>query len=92
MPSQCAHVIDKEDRYFEPASRAGDRLDRILWIGRRMASSDKWLTWDNEARQFSVSEKYDVVFEGLRDSNVDVPGKDMEPVSLWMQGFDYSRP
>lgn len=59
--------IDESDRYLEPPSKAAERQERILWIGRRLASSGQWLTWDDEARRFSVAAAYDVVLEDLPD-------------------------
>ncbi|PNY24198.1 SMG-like protein 1, partial [Tolypocladium capitatum] len=71
--------IDEDDRYLEPASKAGERQERILWLGRRMASSGRWLRWDDEARRFSVSEKYDVALDGLPgDGVVEMSELDME--------------
>lgn len=73
--------IDEDDRYLEPASKAGERQERILWLGRRIASSGKWLRWDDEARHFSVSEKYDVVLDGVPDDDdnvVEMPALDMD--------------
>ncbi|PFH59817.1 hypothetical protein XA68_11865 [Ophiocordyceps unilateralis] len=64
--------IDESDRYLEPPSKAVERQERILWIGRRLASSGKWLTWDDEARRFSVAAAYDVVLDDLPDDQVNV--------------------
>ncbi|RDA95269.1 hypothetical protein CP533_3475 [Ophiocordyceps camponoti-saundersi (nom. inval.)] len=55
--------IDESDRYLEPPSKAAERQERILWIGRRLASTGKWLTWDDDGRRFSVAATYDVVLE-----------------------------
>ncbi|KAM4065549.1 est1 DNA/RNA binding domain-containing protein [Hirsutella rhossiliensis] len=63
--------IDESDRYLEPPSKALERQERILWIGRRLASSSKWLTWDEDARLFSVARAYDVVLAGLPDNSPD---------------------
>ncbi|KAF9879594.1 Telomerase-binding protein EST1A [Colletotrichum karsti] len=54
-----AAKIDDEDKYFEVASMEEERRVRCLWLGRRLASSNKWLTYDEEARQFWVVAKYD---------------------------------
>ncbi|RDA89182.1 hypothetical protein CP532_0540 [Ophiocordyceps camponoti-leonardi (nom. inval.)] len=59
--------IDESDRYLEPPSKAAERQERILWIGRRLASTDRWLTWDDDARRFSVAAAYDVVLEEEED-------------------------
>ncbi|EQL01457.1 hypothetical protein OCS_02837 [Ophiocordyceps sinensis CO18] len=60
--------IDESDRYLEPPSKALERQERILWIGRRLATSNKWLTWDEGARSFSVAPAYDGVLDGLPDN------------------------
>ena len=57
--------IDEDEKYFEPGSTVGKRRERILWIGRRIASQEKWLLWDNDTRQFSVTQDYDVQVQGL---------------------------
>lgn len=59
--------IDDDDRYLEPASKTVERQERILWIGRRVAISGKWLTWDAANRRFGVSERYDVALADLPD-------------------------
>lgn len=58
--------IDDDEKYFEPASTAGKRRERILWIGRRIASHGKWLTWDAETRRFSAAAQYDVEIDDGR--------------------------
>lgn len=52
--------IDEDEKYFELASMVEERRDRILTLGRKIATSGSWLIWDPEARQFSVPAKYDV--------------------------------
>lgn len=61
--------IDESDRYLEPPSKALERQERILWIGRRLADSGEWLNWDEDARLFSVAPAYDVVLADLPDSS-----------------------
>ncbi|RCI12647.1 hypothetical protein L249_0780 [Ophiocordyceps polyrhachis-furcata BCC 54312] len=59
--------IDESDRYLEPPSKAAERQERILWIGRRLATTGKWLTWSDDGRRFSVAAAYDVVLEEDED-------------------------
>ncbi|UNI14828.1 hypothetical protein JDV02_001419 [Purpureocillium takamizusanense] len=61
--------LDETDRYLEATSKTLDRQERILWIGRRIADSGKWLTWDDKARRFGVDSKYDFELEGLPSDN-----------------------
>ncbi|UNI16681.1 hypothetical protein JDV02_003095 [Purpureocillium takamizusanense] len=63
--------LDETDRYLEAASKTLDRQERILWIGRRIADSGRWLTWDDKARRFGVDSKYDFELEGLPSDNQD---------------------
>lgn len=51
--------IDEDEKYFELASMSEERKDRILSLGCRIATSGKWLLWDEDTRQFSVPLKYD---------------------------------
>ncbi|KAI3565815.1 hypothetical protein IWW34DRAFT_641977 [Fusarium oxysporum f. sp. albedinis] len=55
--------IDDDERYFELPSASEERKDRIISLGYRIATTGKWLRWDEEARQFSVPEKYDITLE-----------------------------
>lgn len=55
---------DVVDRWLEPASKTLERTERILWLGRRIAQSGRWLIWDGEQRTFSVAEKYEVEVKG----------------------------
>ena len=59
--------IDETDRHLEPASKTMERQERILWIGRRIADSGQWLTWDAERRKFGVADEYSVAVDGLPD-------------------------
>ncbi|KAG6163670.1 hypothetical protein E4U51_005605 [Claviceps purpurea] len=51
--------IEVEARYLEPPSIVGKRLERILWIGRMIARQNKWLVWDEETEEFTVTAEYD---------------------------------
>ncbi|KJZ75205.1 hypothetical protein HIM_05399 [Hirsutella minnesotensis 3608] len=61
--------IEESDRYLEPPSKAIERQERMLWIGRRLANMGKWLTWDEENRQFSVTDAYNTLDEDCDKSN-----------------------
>jgi hypothetical protein len=52
-----AKVAD-EDRYFEVASMAEHRKERILWLGCRIAEHRKWIEYDAQERLFSVVAKF----------------------------------
>ena len=47
--------LDEAERYMESGRRTLNRerrLERILWLGRRIASNGKGLAWDAKRRQF----------------------------------------
>ncbi|KAF4447843.1 hypothetical protein F53441_8648 [Fusarium austroafricanum] len=52
--------IDEDEKYFELPSVSEERKDRILSLGCKIATSGNWLLWDDEARKFSVVEKYNI--------------------------------
>ncbi|RFU79836.1 telomerase-binding est1a [Trichoderma arundinaceum] len=55
-------AVEEDEKYFEQASMVDARKERILWIGRRIASLGKWLMWDGESAKFTVADEYDVDF------------------------------
>jgi len=57
--------LDSTERYVETGSKVGQRQERILWIGYRIADAGKWLTWEAESGQFGVVPRYDVALDGL---------------------------
>ncbi|RGP79609.1 hypothetical protein FLONG3_2357 [Fusarium longipes] len=52
--------IDEDEKYFELASMAEERRDRILSLGCSIATSGSWLIWNEETNQFSPASKYDI--------------------------------
>ncbi|KAF5707513.1 hypothetical protein FMUND_11046 [Fusarium mundagurra] len=50
--------IDDDEKYFELPSASEERKERILYLGGRIAASEKWLRWNEEARHFAVPHKY----------------------------------
>lgn len=62
--------VEEDEKYFELASMTDQRKERLLWLGRRLAASSKWLTWENATRKFGVAEPYsngaeDILLEDL---------------------------
>ncbi|KAK2005450.1 hypothetical protein LZ32DRAFT_176186 [Colletotrichum eremochloae] len=51
--------IDDDEKYFEVASMMEERHNRCLWLGCRIASAGKWLTYNRDARQFGVASRYE---------------------------------
>lgn len=60
-----ASKMDDDEKYFEVASMMDERKDRCLWLGCRLASTGKWLTYDKPTRQFGVAPKYDIEIANL---------------------------
>lgn len=60
--------VEEDEKYFELASMADQRKERLLWLGRRLAESGRWLTWDDEAHKFGVAEPF---AGGLDDISLD---------------------
>ncbi|KAK4192456.1 EST/SMG-like protein 1 [Podospora australis] len=54
--------IDDDEKYFEMASMAEERKERILWLGCRIAAAAgaKWLRYDSQAHKFTTAPKYDI--------------------------------
>ena len=49
-------AIDDEERVLELPSMAAPRLERILWLGCRIAAVNQWLVYDHATKQFSTTE------------------------------------
>ena len=47
--------VDDEERSMEVPSMAAPRVERILWLGVRLASLDQWISYDRESRTFSTT-------------------------------------
>ncbi|KAK4669985.1 uncharacterized protein QC763_0038120 [Podospora pseudopauciseta] len=61
-PSDCFsnEKIDDDGKYFEVASMAEKRKERVLWLGHMIAtSSDKWLRYNPSTHEFSVAPEYE---------------------------------
>ncbi|KAK0671232.1 hypothetical protein QBC41DRAFT_60679 [Cercophora samala] len=66
-PSDCFsnEKIDDDEKYFEVASMAEERKERVLWLGHKIAtSSNKWLRYDSSTHEFSVAPEYDTEAKG----------------------------
>ncbi|EAQ89589.1 hypothetical protein CHGG_06208 [Chaetomium globosum CBS 148.51] len=62
--------IDDDEKYFEVLSMQGERRERIVWLGCRIAEKEggKWLQFDKEAMRFGVNPTYDVKLD------LEIPG------------------
>lgn len=47
--------VDDEERSMEVPSMAAPRVERILWLGVRLASLGQWISYDRESRTFSTT-------------------------------------
>ncbi|KAI0525819.1 hypothetical protein F5B22DRAFT_587878 [Xylaria bambusicola] len=65
--------IDDDEKYFEMASMTAVRKERILWLGYKIAQSERGLTYDKETNRFSVLSKYEkVIDESFEDLNMNI--------------------
>ncbi|KAK7219219.1 hypothetical protein V2G26_007222 [Clonostachys chloroleuca] len=60
LPSQwfSDSKVEEDEKQFELASMADQRKERLLWLGRRIASTGKWLTWNDLSRKFGVADEW----------------------------------
>ncbi|KAL4403567.1 hypothetical protein CABS03_15019 [Colletotrichum abscissum] len=66
-----ATKVDDDEKYSEVASMMEERSQRCLWLGCRLATSGKWLTYDEEAKQFGVVSQFDVEIPDLSSDDND---------------------
>jgi hypothetical protein len=57
--------IDDDEKFFEVASMTGERKERVLWLGHKIALHRTTLTYDSESHLFGVVPEYDIKIEGL---------------------------
>ncbi|KAJ4167372.1 hypothetical protein NW754_011187 [Fusarium falciforme] len=55
--------IDEDEKFIERRSMGRERKDRLISLGRRIATSGSWLIWDEETRRFTVPEEYEIDVE-----------------------------
>lgn len=67
--------IDDDEKYFEVASMTDERKERVLWLGCRIASHNKWLTYDGVLHQYGVVPEFEQDLNPFnRDQNSDDTG------------------
>ena len=50
--------VEEDEKEFELLSMIDQRKERIVWLGRRLARSGQWLTWNESSRKFGVAEAF----------------------------------
>ncbi|KAF2030790.1 hypothetical protein EK21DRAFT_100265 [Setomelanomma holmii] len=45
---------DEEERYLELASTVKSRMERVLRLGHKLSSYNRWISYDSESQNFSV--------------------------------------
>ncbi|KAI7782655.1 hypothetical protein LA080_012991 [Diaporthe eres] len=50
--------VDDDEKTFELASMTEQRKERVLWLGYCLALPGKWLTYDKQSKQFSVTPEF----------------------------------
>ncbi|KAH6871336.1 hypothetical protein B0T10DRAFT_466745 [Thelonectria olida] len=48
----CQREVDEDEKYFELSSMVEERKERILYLGYRIATHQKWLNFDESIRRF----------------------------------------
>lgn len=71
--------IDEDEKFFELASMAHERKERILYLGLKIATLGKWLTFDIETKLFYVVSKYDVELAAIPLSQPQSPDPKHSP-------------
>lgn len=51
--------VDDDEKTFELASMTEQRKERLLWLGYHIAAHGKWLIYDKQSKQFSVTAEFD---------------------------------
>ncbi|KAK8095234.1 uncharacterized protein PG998_014458 [Apiospora kogelbergensis] len=64
--------IDDDEKYFEVASMADERIERILWLGVYIAQHEKWLFYDEKSHQFSVPSRFEQKIDTSMNVGTDV--------------------
>ena len=49
-------AVDDEERILELPSMAAPRVERVLWLGQRIAASGKWMSYEQDSHAFVVSQ------------------------------------
>jgi hypothetical protein len=57
--------VEEDEKQFELPSMTDQRKERILWLGRRLARSGRWLTWKESTQKFGVAEPFAASGEGI---------------------------
>jgi hypothetical protein len=65
--------VDDEDKYFEVASMAEQRKERILWLGCRIAVLyNKWISYDKKLKTFAVAPEFDDAPGEAGDEDIEI--------------------
>ncbi|KAH7120088.1 hypothetical protein B0J13DRAFT_649418 [Dactylonectria estremocensis] len=70
-PKDWFGEIDEDEKYFELASMTDQRKERILYLGYKIASQGKWLTFDADSMKFGIMPAYDVKIDGAADPSLE---------------------
>ncbi|UKZ56726.1 hypothetical protein TrVGV298_010567 [Trichoderma virens] len=82
-------AVEEDEKYFEQASMVDARKERILWIGRQIASLGQWLLWDSESAKFTVADEYDIDFTA---KTPEAGAREIVSLGAGSQGADASQP
>ncbi|MCJ1473953.1 hypothetical protein MMC13_002609 [Lambiella insularis] len=80
-------AVDDEERILELPSMAAPRVERLLWLGHRIATCKKWIVYEEDTRAF-VTTPYvrDFPLQDIAQEQLStVSPKDQDSI---MEGFD----
>jgi len=81
-------AIDDEERSLELPSMAAPRVERVLWLGHRIATCNRWLSYDPSSSSFTVTQHV----RDLPPRDINQPGhfrSSLDDVDSVMSGLDY---
>ncbi|KAJ0103746.1 telomerase-binding protein est1a [Diaporthe amygdali] len=58
--------IDDDERTFELPSTTENRKERVLWLGYQLAVPGKWLRYDKQSKQFTVTPEFQKSIQSVR--------------------------
>ena len=80
-------AIDDEERSLELPSMAAPRVERVLWLGHRIAACNRWLSYDPSSSSFTVTQHV----KNLPPRDISQPGytaSSLNEIDSVMSGFD----
>lgn len=68
--------VDDDEKTFELASMTEQRKERVLWLGYQLTVLGKWLTYDKQSKQFSVTPEFQKDYPVYASEDATMSGKE----------------